>query len=362
MWQVKGAIFSNKDTVASYRVTNVDGHSNKSHSVNYWGALNIENKDDFFMREFNGLVQKATAAVSWIVFAWLGLWAGFAIAGPVIEAPSGKKAEEATAIQIDSPLKLVMPPSRSGLDVRDEYPVRLLKAALDDANIAYSITHSDRQMPQSQVIRQVISGNGINLMWSMTSVQREEELLPIRIPLFRGLIGWRIFLIHKDNQALFDGLKTEKALRSLVAVQGLDWPDLIILRASGFRTTSLTEYDAMFDAVENKRVHYFPRSVREVWGELELRKDQDLKVETEWAVHYPTAAYFFVSRDNKALAATIENALLRTVANGKFEQMFMEEHKQYLDRANFAKRKIIHIDNPLLPPETPVLEEEFWYH
>ena len=260
------------------------------------------------------------------------------------------------------PLKLVIPSSRSGLDKRDDYPIRLLKLALDDANIDYVLSRSDTPMPQSRAMRQIMSGGQINIMWTMTSVQREEEMLPIRVPLFKGLIGWRIFFIHKENQKLFDSLKSAEELKDLVLVQGHDWPDLDILRARGFRASQSAQYESLFDMLVKKRVHYFPRSVREIWGELEQRPDQDIAVETGWAIQYPTAAYFFVSKENEALAATLEGALRRIVENGKFEKMFMQEHKQYLDRANFAKRKIIHLDNPLLPPETPVLESYLWYH
>ncbi|VUD59631.1 hypothetical protein TDB9533_02726 [Thalassocella blandensis] len=267
------------------------------------------------------------------------------------------KAEPA-AVQT---VKLVMPSSRSGIDKRDDYPIRLLKLALDDARIPYTFSRSNTPMPQSRAIRQVIAGGEINVLWTMTSVQREEEMLPIRIPLFKGLIGWRIFFIHKDNQAVFDKLKNVDELKALTLVQGHDWPDLDILIANGFRTSQSAQYESLFDMLLKKRVQYFPRSVREIWGELAQRHEQDLAVETGWAIHYPTAAYFFVNKNNLALANTLEAALLRIVENGKFEQMFMQEHKQYLDKANFAQRKIIHLDNPLLPPETPVLDTHLWY-
>ncbi len=259
------------------------------------------------------------------------------------------------------PLKIVMPTNRSGLDVRDDYPIRLLKAALTHAKVDFELTRSSRPMTQGRAIRQIKSREEINLMWTMTSTERESEMLPIRIPIFKGLIGWRIFLIHEDNQAIFDKIKTEEELRSLVLVQGHDWPDLDIVRANNFRASQSAQYDALFEMLVKKRVHYFPRSVREIWEEYNQRRELKIAVEEKWAMRYPTAAYYFVNKEDVELAKTIEKSLRAIISDGKFDQIFLAEHKQYLEKAQFSKRKVVSLENPLLPPSTPVNDKSLWY-
>jgi hypothetical protein len=39
----------------------------------------------------------------------------------------------------------------------------------------------------------------VDIVWTMTSHDREARLLPIRIPLLKGLLGYRIFIIRKRS-------------------------------------------------------------------------------------------------------------------------------------------------------------------
>ena len=41
----------------------------------------------------------------------------------------------------------------------------------------------------------------------MTSVERESKLLPVRIPMTRGLIGWRLGLVRADHKDLMRGVR-----------------------------------------------------------------------------------------------------------------------------------------------------------
>lgn len=43
----------------------------------------------------------------------------------------------------------------------------------------------------------------IGVLWTVTSPERERLLIPVRIPIDRGVYGWRLFLIHADAQPRF---------------------------------------------------------------------------------------------------------------------------------------------------------------
>ena len=51
-----------------------------------------------------------------------------------------------------------------------------------------------------------------------TNQLREKKYLPIRIPIQRGLLGYRVFLIHKDNVALFKSISEPNSLKKLVQI------------------------------------------------------------------------------------------------------------------------------------------------
>lgn len=49
----------------------------------------------------------------------------------------------------------------------------------------------------------------------MTSNEREEQYLPVRIPIYRGLGSYRVLLIQKDDQPMFSQLKNNKSMQQL---------------------------------------------------------------------------------------------------------------------------------------------------
>lgn len=73
----------------------------------------------------------------------------------------------------------------------------------------------------------------IDVLWSMTTQEREAQLLPIRIPIDKGLLGWRIPLLRANRANLLAGATTLAGLHLWSAGQGHDWPDAEILKSNG---------------------------------------------------------------------------------------------------------------------------------
>ena len=71
--------------------------------------------------------------------------------------------------------------------------------------------------------------------------------------------------------------------------------------------------------------------------------------------------YFFVSRKNAALAADIQTGLERALADGSFEALFQRHFGAILKRAELDSRRVTELNNPLLPPETPLNDRRLWY-
>ena len=90
---------------------------------------------------------------------------------------------------------LTYPQHSSGADP-EAYVVELLRQALARSGGDYQLQPSPRPMPQSRAEQSLEQNDGaVQLMWSMTTRAREDVLLPIRIPLYKGLIGWRVPLV-----------------------------------------------------------------------------------------------------------------------------------------------------------------------
>jgi hypothetical protein len=246
--------------------------------------------------------------------------------------------------------------------VRDgyDYPLKVLDLALRKSGVDYVLQPIGKVTLQSRVLKMVANGADLDVAWTMTSGQREEDLLPIRIPIDKGLLGWRVFLIREKDSARFAAVRKPTDLQQFEAGQGHDWPDTEILRNNGFRVQGYPVFDSLFDMLQAGRFDYFPRSVMEVWDEQKAHAGKGLVVEQTLVLHYPTAYYFFVNKKNTALASTIETGLKRAIKDGSFDQLFNQEFGESIQRTRMASRRKLELTNPLLPRETPLGQKELW--
>lgn len=251
----------------------------------------------------------------------------------------------------------------TGFDQRTNYPVQLLALAFDQTGVRYKLTPSDRIFIQSKALKQLSENREVNVVWTSTDTTREREFLPIRIPLFKGLIGWRIFLIHKNSRTQFGRIDAIDQLRNLSPVQGHDWPDTKILQANGFNVETTTNYTELFGTLLSSQSDFFPRSVVEAWAEVDnMEMTDQIMVERTMGVRYPVAMYFFVNKNNTILAKLLEDGLEKAIANGKFDELFMQVHSEYLEKSRLSERNFFQLENPLLPEGTPLHRPELWYH
>lgn len=245
-------------------------------------------------------------------------------------------------------------------DSRLDYPVRLLELALKKSGTHYDIRSYPRPMPQGAALTRLATGAGVNVVWSMTSKDREEQLLPIRVPIDKGLFGYRIAFVREQHRGIISGVKGLDDLRAFAAGQGHDWPDTDILQGNGLRVATSTAYEGLFAMLQAGRFDYFPRSILEIWDETALASKQQLVVEDKVLLHYPAAIYFFVNKKDAALASAIEAGLHKAMADGSFDTLFYERFGDVIKRANLRGRVAIALTNPLLPAATPLGRKALW--
>jgi hypothetical protein len=250
----------------------------------------------------------------------------------------------------------------SDSDMRDIYPVQLLSLALDQTGVNYKLIPSENILLKSKALQRLETNREVNVVWSSTNEQREQKLLPIRIPIYKGLIGWRVLLIRDDMAERFKYIQEFEHLLKLTAVQGRDWPDTKILQANGFEVSTTESYPALFSMIRQARGDFFPRSVVEVWGELENPSfNNQLALEPNIGIRYPTALYFFVNKNSIPLANLLEKGLKKAIANGKFDALFLQVHQPILNKLKLNKRRFFDLENTFLPTETPLEQKELWF-
>ena len=239
-----------------------------------------------------------------------------------------------------------------------KYTIELLELALEKTGVRYDVKPTDEVILQGKAFNLLSNNRSINILWSMTNQQREAEFLPIRVPIFKGLIGWRVLLIEPS---LLPKLESSN-LRDYSAVQGMDWPDTKILQSNGFNVVNATSYDEAFTIMHRNQADMFPRSVIEVLAEMaddNLRRE--LIIEPNYVMRYPSAIYFFVNKRNKILAKLLEQGFNSAIADGTFDALFDEVYLPLLKELKVKQRQLLQLSNPLLPVETPLANEHLWY-
>ncbi|KEF30656.1 hypothetical protein D777_02598 [Marinobacter nitratireducens] len=261
-------------------------------------------------------------------------------------------------------LNVVYPAAESVDDRRFDDLVAILEAVLTATEPDFGpfrMRPSTQVMTSRRYVHELMAGRTPNLIWTSTSKEREQKVRPIRIPLRRGLLSFRISLIHKGDQSTVDRIQSPDDLKGVRIVQGTGWGDIEIFNAYGAEVIT-SPYESLFRMIEADRALLFPRGVNEVFDEFEARRNDlpDLAVEQNLLIYYPWPYYFFVAKDNEALATRLEVGLDRIIESGELETIFQKYHGKVLERARLEERRLIRLENPLLPAETPLDDERLW--
>lgn len=242
------------------------------------------------------------------------------------------------------------------------YCLELLELALSYSSTDYTVNFIDSPSSQTRELQRLRDGK-VDVMWMATSQEYEQEARPVRIPLYRGLLGYRIFIIRNDDQSRFDNINSFEDLKSFTFGQGADWADTLVLEANDITVVKTRKYENLLSMLEGGRFDAFPRGVHEPWQELEHQPETKFAVEKNIVFIYRMPMYFFVNKNNIALANVIEQGLLKAITDGSFDRAFFGSRmiKDVLTKAGLENRRIFYLDNPALPPKTPVNDERLWW-
>lgn len=245
------------------------------------------------------------------------------------------------------------------------YEYAILKLILDkskDKYGEYQLVKSIK-MSQTRAFHELSKVDSeVNIIASMTSIEREKKSSPIRFCLFKGLLGVRIPIVLQSEKERIEKIKTYSDLRKLSAGQVFDWPDTHILEANKMNVIKTTVYTGLFPMLVLKRFDIFPLGALEVYQiEKEHEAKYNLSVIEKWAIAYPTGYYFFVNKKNKILEERLNYGFMIAIKDGSFDEIFNKYNNNFLQIANLENRKIFKLKNPILPKTTLFKDKNIWH-
>ena len=209
---------------------------------------------------------------------------------------------------------------------------------------------SRQNMSQKRMLNHLEAGEKLHIKAIGVTQERLDRFIPIRIPLLRGTLGIRVFLIHQDNQAAFSNINNYEDLSSnFIAGFGEQWSDINILRSNGLKVTGVVKPSLLPQMLSRKRFDFFPLEAQAAYSD-EYLKYSNIQVEPNLAIYYNYPRYFFVSKKHKALADRINRGLQIALIDGSFNRLFFEYNAPFLIESNLSNRTILkHLHNPNFP-------------
>ena len=248
-------------------------------------------------------------------------------------------------------------------DDRNLYFIELLSQALARSGKPYKPVMSVRGATHARQMQMVVDGL-IDVLWDAPGPEVDKRLIPIEIPIDKGLIGWRIFFINAEDQALFAKVTTEAQLKKIPLGQVKYWHDTSILKANNFNLVETPSYTGTFKMLTSKRFNYFPRSIAEIWDE-EINQQSMLTnvvIEQHLVLQYPIAYFYHVNKNNTVLAQDIQRGLESMLRDGSFDKLFQQYNGDFIAKANLKNRHVIRVKNPFMSDKTYRKFEHFWFN
>lgn len=274
-------------------------------------------------------------------------------------------AQQTTPQSLNIRYAYVNTPSHN-VDQKENYKIEryfyeLLKLAIKKSDKKYHIQPISTEVMVNERKNLLIQNRDLDIHWLPTDSHFENELLPIRLPLLKGLIGWRLMLVHKDNAKKMAKITKIEELQQWVAGQGSDWADTDILEFNKFTVARITQKNSIMGMLERQRIDYYPRSMTEIWSDLEYFTVPNVVIDNSLALSYPLAVYYFVRKGNTQLHDLIYQGLDNAIEDGSFDHLFETFFAEAIAKADLKSRKIYYLKNPFLNELTPLKDKRLWY-
>ncbi len=219
----------------------------------------------------------------------------------------------------------------------------------------YKIVRTPK-MTQGRAIVELQDGREslVRVINAVSDIERELQLRPIRFAAEEGLIGWRVCVIKRQDQPLFEGVKSHKDIleRNIVFGQGTHWPDTKILESNRLRVVTSVHFESLIPMLKAGRFNCFLRGIGEVLEDLRKYPDEQLMIEKSLLFSYPSTSLFLLEKEDVELASRLELGLRRSHLDGSLEKFFKHHYQQVLVDLNVAERRVIRLNNPYISDST----------
>lgn len=227
----------------------------------------------------------------------------------------------------------------------------LLQLALDKTEAEYGpcrVTVPENYKPQVRRYLDLERKTGADIIDATATPERSERFRAVPVPLLKGLMGYRLFFIRESDKEAFSNIQSLDDLRAFRAGQGESWFDATLLKAHDIPVVTAPKYESLFRMLQAERFDFFPRGAQEILDEQANFDTEGLIIEPDLLLAYPSPVYFYVHKDNVALADRVETGLRRAVDDGSFDRFFNGHPmiREVFTELNLFERTTLYLCHP----------------
>jgi hypothetical protein len=143
-------------------------------------------------------------------------------------------------------LEVVRPLAEAPGDIRYDHYWQLLMQTLAIDFGPFVLRAAGLPMTELRSMQELESGRGtITVLMHGNVADYERRLMPIRFPLDKSLLGYRVFLISGEMQSNLNLVGGLDDLRRYRIGQGREWGDVTILRQAGLTVVEGASYEGL---------------------------------------------------------------------------------------------------------------------
>jgi len=139
-------------------------------------------------------------------------------------------------------------------------------------------------------------------------------------------------VVLTQNHNLFQQLNSISEFKQLTPRLFYQWSDKKIMEYNNIDVTRGSSIDGLWAMLSKNRFDYFPLSILQVGQAVTAHNQLDIMIEPTTLIHYPTAYYFFVSKQETTLADDIRSGLEAALADGSFDDIFNRHYGKIINK------------------------------
>jgi hypothetical protein len=253
-------------------------------------------------------------------------------------------------------------------ELRDEYTFQLLHEALERTRDRYGdfvLTPSPAMHEKYRPTTLEHGDEGINISVYPAKSDLGDKIFPVRIPIHRGLIGYRVLTIRAADQPRFDKVRSVADLKAFRFGLIGSWSDVEILQQAGFTVETSSSQNGLYRMLNAKHTDALSNSIPPAMQLLEHYSPTypAMAIEKKLLLHYPMPFYFWFRNDQEGRlrAERVRAGLESMVRDGTIKALFYKYFGEILKQLDFDHRRIIELPNPTLDGQDPLNDPSLWY-